>query len=1047
MFELWKTILIMASLWSIVQSFNVDNDHYLVMSVKNASFFSSSISIFKEKKSSQTRFFISSPEGQALSRMGSYSFINKHIYSCIARENSTNCNPISVNFNYDTSSDPSLGSSLQVFNKKLVICSHLKLNDFERNSDYPNGKCFVHKPSPQFEHLRTLAPFGDPNRQVPGREYFFSHAMVGFTNVIDKAEKFMILGAPGFWIMRGAIVLYESGDTEFTNPLIRYPVGLQTRPHSYFGFSVTIGNSFRNRDKIIAVGAPKSDEKGAVWYFMVKDILGSQKVSPIQRAQMIQGENIGAYFGASVLLVDTNGDGLDDLLVGEPNYSNENDRFGDSGRVILYQSDGLSFSRTKILTGSGRSRARFGYSIASVGDLDQDGYQDIAIGAPMESGSGSVYLYNGQGLGLSGTYSQRISIENHANESNIRGFGSTITTSGDVDRNFYPDILIGAPLSGKAFLFRSNPVGSIKMDIKFSKLAIDLNDRSCQDGKSKNSKVPCLNVSFCALLSGKHLMDSYRVRFNLTIDTLFKSELGMQPRAYFQQKGANMPRIVRYMDLKSGKSVCSDEYELLFKGQVIDQLTPMEFILTHEIPKSNSQSFCSTCLFLVDRNSLREQIAFDNGCGDDNKCESEIIISINLYHQNEIIASLIEGFHEIVELKIEVLNLKENAHSTKTLITVEPPLTLQSGAYEMINYNQSAMDVLINNVNPLRNGQSEEFTMKFNLTAIDDHANITFSTNLVTRSQLSATSLIHRKLVIPVHRFANIEIINKPSEPDFFNHSEVRSKSYKTFSMQLTIVKSNYSSVRHTHISLNIPTTLPNGQKFAYRPVIESRSSVSVSCDSNSLNLDPMPEIEVPEARSEALKRNQRSTNTSTSSKKEVDLNCQSLICEQIQCIVGTLGTRKQVLNLRLISAINLDRIEKYFGKNVEMIKYHIETRGKIIDDRITSPLVWTDAQTTDIVLEQWPHKQEIPWWIIMVCSFAALFLLYLIVLILIKIGFFQRKKREQLKDLTYRMSRMIDPNMFPKLDDEEEELSDGMTEIDLKDESELSKEEKEIDK
>lgn len=191
----------------------------------------------------------------------------------------------------------------------------------------------------------------------------------------------------------------------------------------------------------------------------------------------------------------------------------------------------------------------------------------------------------------------------------------------------------------------------------------------------------------------------------------------------------------------------------------MDQLTPMEFTLTHEVPKSNSQNFCSTCLILVDRISLREQIAFDNGCGDDNNCESEIIISMKLYHRNEIVTSLIEGFHEIVELKMDIMNRKENAHSTKIYLTVEPPLTLQSGAYEMINYNQSAMDVLINVGNPLRNGQSEDFTLKFNLSSIDDHANIIFSTNLVTRSQLSPTSLIHQKLVIPVHRFANIEII------------------------------------------------------------------------------------------------------------------------------------------------------------------------------------------------------------------------------------------------------------------------------------------------
>ena len=73
---------------------------------------------------------------------------------------------------------------------------------------------------------------------------------------------------------------------------------------------------------------------------MVKDVLGTRKLSLIQNTQMIQGQNIGGYFGASVLLVDTNGDGFDDLLVGEPNFSSENDRIGDYGRVILYSSDG-----------------------------------------------------------------------------------------------------------------------------------------------------------------------------------------------------------------------------------------------------------------------------------------------------------------------------------------------------------------------------------------------------------------------------------------------------------------------------------------------------------------------------------------------------------------------------------------------------------------------------------------------------------------------------------------------------------------------------------
>lgn len=46
--------------------------------------------------------------------------------------------------------------------------------------------------------------------------------------------------------------------------------------------------------------------------------------------------------------------------------------------------------------------ARFGFAMATVGDISQDGLTDVAIGAPLEDfgaddsvGFGSVYIYNG----------------------------------------------------------------------------------------------------------------------------------------------------------------------------------------------------------------------------------------------------------------------------------------------------------------------------------------------------------------------------------------------------------------------------------------------------------------------------------------------------------------------------------------------------------------------------------------------------------------------------------------------------------------------------
>lgn len=48
---------------------------------------------------------------------------------------------------------------------------------------------------------------------------------------------------------------------------------------------------------------------------------------------------------------------------------------------------------------------RFGFALTNLGDLNKDGYEDIAIGAPYE-GKGTVYIYLGSKNGIIKTPSQ-----------------------------------------------------------------------------------------------------------------------------------------------------------------------------------------------------------------------------------------------------------------------------------------------------------------------------------------------------------------------------------------------------------------------------------------------------------------------------------------------------------------------------------------------------------------------------------------------------------------------------------------------------------------
>lgn len=106
---------------------------------------------------------------------------------------------------------------------------------------------------------------------------------------------------------------------------------------------------------------------------------------------------------------------------------------------------------------------RFGSSVMCLGDIDKDGYQDIAVGAPYENDHGAVFIFNGQQKGLSTTWSQKITGDQFSET--LNGFGISISEPRDVDGNGYPDFAVGAFKSSHAVLLRSHSVININIDV------------------------------------------------------------------------------------------------------------------------------------------------------------------------------------------------------------------------------------------------------------------------------------------------------------------------------------------------------------------------------------------------------------------------------------------------------------------------------------------------------------------------------------------------------------------------------------------------------
>jgi hypothetical protein len=169
---------------------------------------------------------------------------------------------------------------------------------------------------------------------------------------------------------------------------------------------------------------------------------GTKKGKPHGSARVISGKN------ASVLLVlegrdsspefgsavdgagDVNGDGLDDVIVGDPGDPRGGAAWIYSGRT----GEVLEELRPK------RKGTRFGASVAGAGDVDRDGLGDVIVGAPDDEPngpkSGSASLYKGKNGELIRTLTGRRAGDQ---------YGASVSGAGDVNGDVFADVIVGAP--------------------------------------------------------------------------------------------------------------------------------------------------------------------------------------------------------------------------------------------------------------------------------------------------------------------------------------------------------------------------------------------------------------------------------------------------------------------------------------------------------------------------------------------------------------------------------------------------------------------------
>ncbi len=165
---------------------------------------------------------------------------------------------------------------------------------------------------------------------------------------------------------------------------------------------------------------------------------------------------------------DINNDGIDDLIIGQPFASpNGIDRAGQSYAVFGGANVGSSgifnlsdLNGTNGFAINGIAEFDFsGRSVSNAGDINNDGIDDLIIGAPFAFRNGiaqvgeSYVVFGGTNVGSSGILN--LSDLNGTNGFTITGIdeidtiGNSVSNAGDINGDGIDDLIIGAPYAGK----------------------------------------------------------------------------------------------------------------------------------------------------------------------------------------------------------------------------------------------------------------------------------------------------------------------------------------------------------------------------------------------------------------------------------------------------------------------------------------------------------------------------------------------------------------------------------------------------------------------
>ncbi|NWX84122.1 ITAV protein, partial [Nothoprocta ornata] len=911
------------------------------------------------------------------------------------------------------------GASVRSKNDKILACAPLYHWRTETKQERePVGTCYLLDGSRAVEYAPCRSTIIDADGQ--------GFCQGGFSIDFTKGDR-VLLGGPGSFYWQGQLIsdrvaeIVDKYDSRIYST--KYEDQLATRPasaafdDSYLGYSVAVGDFSGDGIEDFVSGVPRAARTlGMVSIYNGKDMSSMYNFT---------GEQMAAYFGYSVAATDINGDNYTDLFIGAPLFMDRGSdgKLQEVGQVsICLQRASGGFQITKL--NGFEIFARFSSSIAPLGDLDQDGFNDIAVAAPYggEDKRGLVYIYNGRATGVNSVPSQILEGQ-WAARSMPPSFGYSLKGATDVDKNGYPDLIVGAFGVDTAVLYRARPVIRVNAALEVNPTILNPENKACS---LSDVKVSCFKVKFCLKADGKgKLPNSLNFQVELLLDKL--KQKGAIRRALFLH--SKQPSHSKNMTITKGGKMNCEELDAFLRdeSEFRDKLTPitifMEYRLDYRTAADPTGLTPILNQFTPANMSRQAYILLD--CGDDNICRPKLEVSVKSDQKQIYI-----GDDNPLTLTVSAQNQGEGAYEAELFVIVPPQadfigvvrnredLARLSCAFK--TENQTRM-VVCDLGNPMKAGtkllaglrfsvhqQSEmDTSVKFDLQIRSSNLYDNLSPVASYQVDLAISAAVEiRGVSSPDHIFlpiANWQPKENPETEDdigpLVQHIyELRNNGPSAFSKVMMTLQWPYKYKNDTLLY-----------------IIQYEIDGPMNCTSD-IEINPLKiKISAPKDEDKNETLNREDNRGHRISRRDLSafegnvhtLGCGTADCSKIVCQVGHLERGKSAI-LYLKSRL---WVQTFMNKENQNRSYSLKSSASFsviefpyknlsFEDIHNSTIV-----TTNITWGIQPQPMPVPVWVIILAVLAGLLLLAVLVLVMYRMGFFKRvrppqeeQEREQLQ-------------------------------------------------